>query len=335
MQSSWVRKGRVLGPFGWVALTFIFLFLILVTSVGAINFWYQTSLEALATGVEKVFVVKKGETSEDIALRLEQEGLIKSSLAFRIFVYQTGTEAKIEAGSFKLSSNQNAVEILEELQQGQLDKWVTLVEGLRVEEMAKVLSDEFGIDQKKFISLSEEGYMFPDTYLVPVETSEEKIVSILRENFDNKVDNEIKKNAKKQGLNTKQLIILASIVERESKDTEERPIIAGVLLKRFKEGTLIAADATIQYALGYQKEEKSWWKKDLTAQDLELDGPYNSRKVVGLPPTPISNPGLSSIKAVTSPTETKYYYYLHDSESKVHFSETFAEHEANIAKYLK
>ena len=325
----------MLGPFGWIALMFIFLFLILVIFFGAVNFWYQKSLEAPTTGVEKLFVVKKGESSKEIALRLEQEGLVKSSLAFRFFVFQTGTEAKIEAGSFKLSSDQNAQEILEELQKGQLDKWVTLVEGLRVEEMAELLSTEFDINQKKFIGLAKEGYMFPETYLIPIETSEEKIASILRENFDKKVDNEIKRNAKKQGLTVDQLIILASIVERESKDTEERPIIAGVLLKRFREGMPIAADATIQYALGFQKEEKSWWKKALTVQDIELDSPYNGRKVVGLPPTPISNPGISSIKAVAGPTETKFYYYIHENNGKVHFAETFAEHEANIAEYLK
>ena len=335
MQSRWVKKGKVVGPFGWLALTFIILFLLVVSAFISFNYWYQTALEAPGTGVEKVFVVKKGETSKDIGARLEKEGIIKNSLAFRIFLYLTSTEAQIEAGSFNLSSDKTTTEILEDLQHGQLDRWVTLVEGLRVEEIAEVLTSEFKIDKKKFISLAQEGYMFPDTYLIPVGATEEKIVATLKENFDKKVDDGIKNKAKKQGLTVEELVILASVVERESRDLEERLIIAGILLKRLKEGMPIAVDATLQYALGYQKPEKSWWKKALTIQDLELESPYNTRKKVGLPPTPISNPGLSSIKAVAQPNETKYYYYIHDEDGNVHFAETFSEHEANIARHLK
>jgi len=334
MQSRWVRKGKVVGPFGWLAILFIFLFLILITAIASTNFWYQTSLKPVGSNVEKVIVIKKGETSKDIALRLEEEGLIKSAFVLRVYLYLTETESSIEAGSFKLNSNQSTQEIIEELQQGQLDKWVTLVEGLRVEEIAEQLSTEFEINRKKLIDLAQEGYMFPDTYLIPVEADEEKIMSVLRSNFDDKVDKEIKSKAKSQGLTVKELIILASIVERESNDTEERPIIAGVLLKRFRESIPIGADATIQYALGYQEAEKSWWKKVLTVEDLELEGPYNGRKVVGLPPTPISNPGLSSIKAVADPTDSLFYFYIHDADGKPHFAETFAEHQSNIAKYL-
>ena len=334
MQSRWVRRGKIVGPFGWVSIFFIFLFLISVMLVVSVSFWYQTSLKPVGSDVEKVFVVKKGETSKDIALRLEEEGLVRSAWVLRVYLYLTKTDSSIEAGSFKLHSNQSTQEIISALQQGQLDKWVTLIEGLRVEEIAEQLSAEFEIDKKKFIKLAKEGYMFPDTYLIPVEADEEKIVSILRLNFNTKVDKEIVSKAKDQGLTVKELIIIASIVERESNDTEERPIIAGVLLKRFKENISIGADATIQYALGYQKSEDSWWKKGLTVEDLELEGPYNGRKVVGLPPTPISSPGLSSIKAVSDPVESSYYFYVHDPDGNPHFAETFVEHQSNIAKYL-
>ena len=212
MQSRWVKKGKVVGPFGWLALTFIILFLLVVSAFISFNYWYQTALEAPGTGVEKVFVVKKGETSKDIGARLEKEGIIKNSLAFRIFLYLTSTEAQIEAGSFNLSSDKTTTEILEDLQHGQLDRWVTLVEGLRVEEIAEVLTSEFKIDKKKFISLAQEGYMFPDTYLIPVGATEEKIVATLKENFDKKVDDGIKNKAKKQGLKKKKTIIFNSLL---------------------------------------------------------------------------------------------------------------------------
>ena len=131
------------------------------------------------------------------------------------------------------------------------------------------------------------------------------------------------------------MIVLASIVERESKNTDERPIIAGILLKRLEEGIPLAVDATIQYALGYQSNEKTWWKKDLTVQDLEVEGPFNTRRVVGLPPAPIANPGISAIKAVASPKQSSYYYYIHDKDGEAHFAKTIEEHNANVGKYLR
>ncbi len=335
MESRWVKKGKVVGPFGWFATVTIFLFLFITGSIIAVNVWYQTSLKAPGGGQEKVFVVKKGDSVEELARRLKEEGLIKNALAFRIFLITSKLDAKIEAGSFKLNSNQNAEEVARELQHGRLDKWITLVEGLRVEEIASKIAREFGINEKKFIKLAKEGYMFPDTYLIPVDASEEKIVSVLRENFDKKVGSSIKTEAEKNGLTFEKLINLASIVERESVDDDQRPIIAGVLLKRLNEGWRLEADATIQYALGFQKDQKTWWKKSLTSEDLGIDSPYNTRKVLGLPPTPICNPGLSAIKAVASPRQSPYYYYLHDKDGKVHFAQSLEEHNSNKKKYLK
>jgi UPF0755 protein len=329
-----VGKRKVVGPLGWISILLIIIFLLVVASISSAIIWYKTSLKAPGTNKEETFVVKKGDTVEEIAQNLEEMGLIKNAVAFRIYLFSQKIDEDIEAGSFRLSSNQTAQELAESLQKGQLDKWVTVIEGLRVEEIGENLVKEFDIQKEKFIKLAKEGYMFPDTYLIPIEASEEKIVSVLRGNFDTKVDDMIKNRAKKNGLTTNQLIILASIVERESNNSEERPVIAGILLKRFTEGIPLAADATIQYSLGYQKKEKTWWKKDLTIQDLEVGGPYNTRKVVGLPPTPICNPGLTSIEAAASPTDSPYYFYIHDPDGDVHFAETLEEHNSNIAKYL-
>ena len=334
MQSRWVKK-KILGPFGWLSIIIIVIFLLVVTAVASANYLYQTSLQAKGGGVEKVFVVKKGESAKEIAVRLEEERLIKSAVAFRIYLFTNKLDNEIEAGSFKVSSNQTSQEIAKELQHGQLDKWVTLVEGLRVEEVAEKLSVEFNIDKNKFIGLAKEGYMFPDTYLIPTNADEKRIVAIMRANFDKKVDITIKNLAKKNSLTLSKLIVLASIVERESKNTDERPIIAGILLKRLEEGIPLAVDATIQYALGYQNNEKTWWKRDLTVQDLEIKGPFNTRKVAGLPPSPIANPGITAIKAVASPEPSPYYYYIHDKDGKVHFAKTIEEHNANVGKYLR
>ncbi len=335
MQSRWIKKNRVLGPFGWLSLSAISIFFLLILVIGTANYLYQTSLQAKGGGVEKVFVVKKGENVKEIAQRLEEEGLIKSALVFRIYLFTTSIDNQVEAGSFKLSSNQTAQEIAGGLQHGQLDKWVTLVEGLRVEEIAEKLLVEFDIDKDKFIDLAKEGYMFPDTYLIPINADEKIIVTIMRANFDEKVNLNIKNQAKKNSLTLSKLIVLASIVERESKDTDERPIIAGILLKRLDEGIPLAVDATIQYALGYQSDEKTWWKKNLTIQDLDIEGPFNTRKVAGIPPSPIANPGITAIKSVASPEQSPYYYYIHDKDGEIHFAKTNDEHNANIGKYLR
>lgn len=335
MQSRWVKKGKLLGPFGWIALTGIFLFLFATVSISSVYIWYQTSLKAPGGSQEKIFVVKKGEAVEEIAGRLKEEGLIKNAVAFRIFLFTSKIDDKIEVGSFRLNSNMTAQAITEELQRGVLDKWITLVEGLRVEEVASKLAKEFDVREDKLASLAKEGYMFPDTYLIPVNASEEKIVSILRENFDKKVDTSIREKAKKNGLTLDKLINLASIVERESNNKEDRPVVAGILLKRLRQGWRLEADATIQYALGFQQDEDTWWKKDLTAQDLGVESPYNTRKIADLPPAPICNPSLSSIKAVASPADSPYYYYVHDKKGKAHFATTLEEHNLNIQKYLR
>ncbi len=145
----------------------------------------------------------------------------------------------------------------------------------------------------------------------------------------------MRKDAQATGLSFNDVIILASVVEREGRTDEDRPVIAGILLKRLKADWPLQTDATIQYALGYQPFEKSWWKKFLSADDKKIKSPYNTYIHQGLPPGPIANPGLSSINAVISLKETSYWYYLHDPKGVAHFGVTLEDHEKNIATYLQ
>ena len=135
------------------------------------------------------------------------------------------------------------------------------------------------------------------------------------------------------GLTFDEGVILASIGEREGKGAD-RQIIAGILYNRLRDNHPLQADATLQYALGYQSEERNWWKKTLYNEDKEIVSPYNTYRNTGLPPTPISNPGLESFKAAANPTPTDYYYYLHDKEGGVHFAKTLEEHNTNIQEFL-
>jgi UPF0755 protein len=333
VQSSWIVKQ----PFGPWFKFFVALFIILVAVVGTTAAWVDWALQAPSKeGKEKTFVIKEGETAPTFITRLKEEGIIKNTLAFRINLKLTGLDRKIQAGSFHLPTNKTASEIALMLTTGRLDKWVTFVEGLRKEEVAEKLAKNFDIDKEKFLAAAPEGYLFPDKYLITVKADEEEILSIFKTNFEKKFTKEMEDKAAGQNLSTKEVVTVASIVERESrgKGENERAIIAGILLKRWREGWKIAADATIQYALGYSEEEKVWWRKIITEEDLNIDGSYNTRKKAGLPPGPICSPGLSSIQAVINPVETEYYYYIHDKDGNPYYARTLAEHQANIQKYL-
>lgn len=331
MRSTWIVKQ----PFGFWFKFLVSSFIVLAAVVVTTTILVDWSLQAPSKeGGEKPFVIKDGETVTSFASRLEEERLIKNAFVFRIYLKLSGLDREIQAGSFRLPTNKPASEIAVQLTIGRLDKWVTFVEGLRKEEVAAILAKNFEIDKEKFLVVAPEGYLFPDKYLIPVKANEEQILSIFKTNFDKRVTKEMQEAAVKKNLTPGEVIIVASILERETRNSDERPVIAGILLKRWREGWAIAADATVQYALGYSEEEKSWWRKVITAEDLEIDSPYNTRRHTGLPPGPICSPGLSSIQAVINPTETEYYYYLHDKDGKVHYARTLQEHQQNIQKYL-
>ncbi len=284
----------------------------------------------------KIFVIKKGESLNSIINNLEKEGLIRSRIIFRLVVERLGISKKIQAGDFRLSPSMSAYEIAQTLTHGTIDKWLTIIEGLRKEEIAEIISKEFNVSQIEFISFSEEGYLFPDTYLIPKDADAEMIIKILKQNYHRKVNNDIIYLANKKGFNEKELITLASIVEKEAKLKDDKIKVASILIKRLKNNWPLQVDATIQYALGYQSKERTWWKKYLTESDLKIDSPYNTYKNLGLPPTPICNPGLDSILAVINADDNiPYWYYLSDKTGKIQYSKTLEEHERNIEKYLR
>jgi len=144
----------------------------------------------------------------------------------------------------------------------------------------------------------------------------------------------VKEKIKQKGFTLDEVLSIASLVEREAKFPKDRPLVASVILNRLKEGMKLDIDATIQYALGYQPNDKSWWKKELTIEDLEINSSYNTYKNAGLPPSPIANPGLLAIIAVIDAPKTEYFYYISDKQGKNHFAKTIEEHNINISKYL-
>ncbi len=297
--------------------------------------WWEGQFSAVSSDKkETVFVVDKGAGIPQIADDLKKAGLIKSPFAFKFYTKQQNLDAKIQPGTFKLSPSMSVSTIATTLTNEPLDNWVTLLEGWRVEEMAEVLSEKFKVQSAKFIKASKEGYMFPDTYLFSQDVSVEQIVKRLRDNFEEKYSDDLRAKIKKLGLTENEGVILASIVEREARSDKVRTEVASILLKRFKIGMGLNADATVQYAIGYQKDEDSWWKRHLTKNDLQVKSPYNTYIHSGLPPTPICNPSLSSLKAVANADpSTPYLYYYHDSEGNSYYGKTLEEHNENVANH--
>jgi len=223
------------------------------------------------------------------------------------------------------------------LTHGSDDVWVTVIEGLRKEEIAQILSDDVGIPESEFIKRAQEGTLFPDTYLIPRDATIDQVLNTFASNFNKKYSDTLRSQARAQGLSDNDVLILASIVEREANSFQTMKQVASILRKRLKEGYPLQVDATVQYALGYQEEENSWWKKSLSLEDLKISSLYNTYTHTGLPPGPIGSPGLSAITAIIeSDTDTPYLYYISNKDgSQLHYARTLDEHNENIRKYLR
>lgn len=310
------------------------LVLVFAIVVLGLFFWWKSGLSAVnpADKTQKIFVIQKGEGVREIANKLKREGLIKNPVAFFILIRKEDMDGKIQAGDFRLSPSMTAFEIAQTLTHGTLDAWVTIPEGKRAEEIAEILKTSVPSYQSFWRDelVKHEGYLFPDTYLVPKDGDINLIISIMKNNFEKKFAS-IKLN--KTGLSKEEIVIVASLIEREAKLDEDRPLVASVILNRLNIGMKLDIDATVQYALGYQDSQKNWWKKELTKDDLAINSAYNTYKNQGLPPTPISNPGLAVLRAVVNAPDTDYLYYISDRNGRNHYARTLEEHNENIIKY--
>lgn len=319
-------------------LTRVFVFfLVLLFAMGGIILWWIDGTRAVDPGNTSpvMFAVSSGDGVRGIAANLKKERLIRSPTVFFMLIKLMGIEHNLQAGDFRLNRAMGAETVAKELTHGFTDIWVTTLEGWRMEEIANRLAKDLDLPESQFLGAAREGYMFPDTYLIPRDATAAGIAKIFLDTFDKKVTPVMRQDLKAKGLTLHEMVTLASIVEREGRTDEDRPVIAGILLKRLNAGWPLQADATLQYALGYQSMEKTWWKKALSDADRAVKSPYNTYLNVGLPPGPICNPGLASINAVIYAKETDYWYYLHDNAGGVHFAKTIEEQNANIAKYLR
>ncbi|MCP5097252.1 MAG: endolytic transglycosylase MltG [Chloroflexi bacterium] len=304
------------------------------------------------------FTVGQGETADVIAANLVQAQLLTDAELFTNYVRYYGLDAELEAGEFVLSGDLTIPELATALTRAYAAEFtITFIEGWRLEEMADQIALEqpalinaddflaivrgerpFDLSQYDFLvshlaGVTLEGYLFPDTYLVPADADAAYLVNLMLQNFGKRVTPEMRQAFGVQGVSLREAVTLASIVEREAVVAEERPLIAGVFYNRLAQSIKLDADPTIQYPLGYQEVTESWWKSPLFQADLELDNPYNTYIYTGLPPGPIANPGLSALQAVASPTPSDFIFFVADcaADGTHLFSVTYEEHLANVS----
>ncbi len=299
-------------------------------------------------GQERLFKIELGESVQSITNRLYTEGLISSTEAFRNYLTYAGLDTTIQAGEYLFSPSMTPVQIANTMQDA-TPAVITyhVLAGWRLEEIAANLpfsglaidsqdfleaasqpASEFPLSQLLPPTASLEGFLMPGSYQIRRGNSAEDFILILLQAFNDQVDGELRRGFDRQGQSLYQAVTLASIVERESVIEDEMPIIASVFYNRLAAGLKLDTDPSVQYAIGYNSEQKTWWTNPLSRSDLQFDSPYNTYLYPGLPPGPIANPSLSALRAVAFPAQTPYYYFRAacDLSGRHNFSETYEQH---------
>jgi UPF0755 protein len=277
--------------------------------------------------------VSPGETLFAISRKAEEAGLVRSARTLQLATILSGGERSTKAGDYYFDTPVSVWELARRLSSGDFHITpvrVTFPEGYTVKDMGKTLENALPeIRSGDFIMLAkrDEGKLFPDTYFFSPAATVEEIYKTLKENFEKNIAS-LRDDIAASGRTEKEIIVMASLIEREAFGENDREIISGILWKRFDRGMLLQVDAPFYYLLGKTSAE-------LTKSDLKINSPYNTYVHTGLPPTPIGAPGLASLKAAISPKESPYLFYLHDSDGVAHYAKNFSEHQANIRKYLR
>ena len=299
----------------------------------------------LATGENIIITVEPGMTNADIATLLQNKKMINSPVFFRLQSKFARMERSLQAGEYEIVSGMSNWEIIDLFSKGQVrHKTLTIPEGYTIEQIAKKIeesglgsAEEFKKAAKDYAPYSymetsnnnvifkAEGFAYPSTYYLSPASSEKEILAIMVKEFDAQLTEDIRQKAKDKNMSIRDLVNLASLVEKEAVFPEERPVIAGVFLKRLQIQMPLQSDTTIQYILGVQK-------KEISIADTKIDSPYNTYLYAELPPGPIASPSISTINAVLDPKQTNYLYFVADLEGHHHFTETYQDHLKEIER---
>lgn len=294
--------------------------------------------------------VARGAGTKVIARRLAEAGLLRSRAGFLLRVVLQGERGKLKAGRYRFTRAESGAEILRRLVAGDAlpeDVAVTIPEGLTLQEIAARFAASGIAEADAFRAAARvenfrndfpflrdvpdgalEGYLFPETYRFFPVTDPSVVIRRMLGEFEQQFKAAANDAGGLHGRVAHDVVTMASIVEREVRSAEDRRLVAGILWSRLRQGIALQADATVRYALDS-------WDRPLTARDLQVDSPYNTRRYRGLPPGPISVPGAESLRAAFNPKESDYFYYLSAPDGKTIFSKTLKEHETAVQKYLR
>ena len=325
------------------------IFLIIILIILAVVAWcgyviyVPNNFTTIAINVESGANVKK------IAQALKAKGIIKSESAFIWYSRLTGADSKLVIGIHQLESGASSKQIIKQLETkiAYQEKSITIIEGWKLSDIAAYLETSGVVSSADFLAAAKidnwrdqydfladrkitslEGFIFPDTYRIYDDATAKDVIKKTLDNFNNKLTSQLLSDIDKSGHSLLQIVTMASIIEREALYDEDRAMIADIFWKRIEAGIGLQSDATVNYVTGKKTSRPSY-------ADLQVDSPYNTYKYRGLTPGPISNPGMASIKAAIYPTDNPYCYFLTDDTGRAHFGKTYADHQANIVKYLK
>lgn len=317
--------------------------------------WYLSALRPvnISDDARHSVLIEQGMSTDAIAQLLTEEELIRSPLAFKVHARLSGAQGLLKAGSYVLQRSFSIPEMMTVLSEGKAQEMrLTIPEGYTVSQIDALLAEERLIEPGAFIecarscALTEadflpgnlggladrggrvEGYLYPDTYFVVGGTfTSEAFMGRLLSTFRIRVIEEHGAEIEASGRSLHEIVTMASLVEAETRKRDERPVVSGILWKRYEAEMGLGVDATVRYILDKPTDT-------ITRSDLDIDSPYNTRKYRGLPPGPIENPGIQSILAALRPEVTAYWYYLHAPSGMIHYAETNDEHNRNRARYL-
>lgn len=299
--------------------------------------YYNREINAavdIPNGVARL-TIESGMSTDEIAQYLLEEGLISDTNILMVYMV-LNRDKSIQAGDYTIREDSiNLVQLVDMFQRGSFEHRLTFLEGWRVEEYIDYLRDRRGDEFAQAFADSDfiqEGYMFPDTYTIEDGYLPGNLASWMRNNFDARVTEDMRIQATERGLTLDQVVILASIIEREMNIRPDRRVVAGILIKRWRNDWPLQADATVQYAKG---NSENWWPV-VTRNDLNsIQSPFNTYTNRGLPPAPIANPGLDSILSVIEYEESPYWFYITGRDGTTYFAETLDQHNRNVNLYIR
>lgn len=327
-------------------LSLAVILLVFTLTMGAFYYAFGAlSHQAIPSDTKIYVTVKQGMTASEIADTLYSHGVIDSKLSF-LWRTRFGRNANaFHSGTYLFSPGMDAEAVVAKLVSGEtVTVKFTIPEGFTVKDIAERLDQQGLVKKEEFLSkaktfapysymkkgpdvlFSAEGYLFPDTYELHEDPSADNILRMMAEDFDQRLTQRLRNRAKQMNLSIHDLITLASLVEKEARYDEDRPIIAQVFFKRLKIGMPLQTDASLQYLMDAPKE-------DVSIADTKMDSPYNTYQHTGLPPGPVANPGMKAIEAVLEPSDTDYLYFVADRDGHNHYAANYAEHMRLVNQY--